>query len=64
MQLAAGEAMTSRDQFEQAYAEDHNCTLAWCQSQRLSNGSYDDRFMARAWHWWQRGKETVLAGTS
>lgn len=51
--------MSSRDQFEHAYAEDHNCTLDWCQSQRLSNGSYDDRFMARAWHWWQRGKEAA-----
>jgi hypothetical protein len=51
--------MTSRDEFEQAYAEDHNCTLEWCQSQRLSNGSYLDRYMARAWHWWQRAKEAA-----
>lgn len=57
--VQAGDAMTSRDQFEQAYAEDHNCTLEWCQNQRPSNGSYLDRYMARAWHWWQRAKEAV-----
>jgi hypothetical protein len=51
--------MTSRDQFEQAYAEDHNCTLEWCQSQRLSNGSYLDRYMARAWRWWEFGKNAA-----
>jgi hypothetical protein len=51
--------MSGRDQFEQAYAEDNNCTLDWCQSQRLSNGSYLDRYMARAWFWWQRGKEAA-----
>lgn len=47
--------MNSREQFELAYAEDNSCTLKWCQEQRLTNGSYLDRYMARAWHWWQRG---------
>lgn len=51
--------MTSRDQFEQAYAEDHNCKLAWCQNQRLSNGSYLDHYIARGWFWRQRGKEAA-----
>jgi hypothetical protein len=51
--------MSSRDSFEQAYAEDHNCTLGWCEQQRLSNGSYLDRYMVRAWHWWQRAKEAA-----
>ena len=50
--------MTSRDLFEQAYAKDQNCTIEWCQSQRLSTG-YLDRYMTRAWHWWQRGKEAA-----
>lgn len=51
--------MTSRDQFEQAYAEDHGATIEWCQNQRMSNGSYINWHMARAWHWWQRGKEVA-----
>jgi hypothetical protein len=51
--------MTSRDQFEQAYAEFANCTVQWCQSQRMINGSYLDRYLARAWHWWQRGQEAA-----
>lgn len=51
--------MTSRDQFEQAYIEGSSLTLEWCQSQRMSNGSYATWNMARAWHWWQRGKEAA-----
>lgn len=51
--------MTSRDQFEQAYAEHHNCTVAWCIAQRTDEGDYRDRFMRWAWHWWQRGKEAA-----
>lgn len=30
--------MSNREAFEQAYAEDNNCDLEWCQSQRLANG--------------------------
>ncbi len=51
--------MTNREAFEQAYAEDNNCDLEWCQAQRMENGSYLDRYMARAWHWWQRAKEAA-----
>lgn len=51
--------MTDRQRFEQAYAEDNNCTTTWCESQRIANGSYLDRYMARAWHWWQRGQEAA-----
>ncbi|MGX0957445.1 hypothetical protein AB7M18_003573 [Pseudomonas viridiflava] len=49
----------SREAFEQAYAEDNNCDLEWCQGQRLDNGSYRDRYMARAWHWWCRAMEAT-----
>lgn len=52
-------SMATREQFEQAYAEDNNCTVAWCEGQRMENGSYLDRYLARAWHWWQRAKEAA-----
>lgn len=56
--------MTSRDRFEQAYAEDNNCDVEWCEGQRLKE-SYLDRYMARAWHWWQRGRDgDEVAGRS
>ena len=51
--------MSCRDQFEQAYAEDNNCTVQWCGEQRMANGSYLDRYLARAWHWWQRAKQAA-----
>ena len=51
--------MESRNQFESAYAEDKSLTLEWCRGQRMTNGSYLDRAMARAWFWWQRGKGSV-----
>jgi hypothetical protein len=51
--------MDSRERFEQAYAEDNNCTPEWCRDQRMSTGSYLDRYLARAWHWWSRAKEAA-----
>lgn len=51
--------MTSCDRFEQAYGEDNEMTEAQVLAQRLSNGSYLDRYMARAWHCWQRGQEAA-----
>ncbi|WP_213881253.1 hypothetical protein [Pseudomonas sp. dw_358] len=51
--------MTSRAQFEQAYAEDNNCTLSWVEGQRMASGRYLDLYLDRAWHWWQRGQEAA-----
>lgn len=51
--------MNDREKFEQAYAEDNSRTIDWCRSQRLTSGSYLDRYMSRAWHWWQRAKEAA-----
>ncbi|MDU8358026.1 hypothetical protein [Pseudomonas syringae group sp. J309-1] len=51
--------MSNREAFEQAYAEDNNCDLEWCQTQRMKNGSYLDRYMAKAWYGWQRAKEAA-----
>jgi hypothetical protein len=51
--------MDSRERFEQACAEDNNCTAEWCRDQRMSTGSYLDRYLARAWHWWSRAKEAA-----
>jgi hypothetical protein len=51
--------MTSRDQFEQAYAEDEGHAVEWCVDQRMINGSYRLLKMASAWRWWQRAKEAA-----
>jgi hypothetical protein len=51
--------MTDREKFEQAYAEDNEKDVAWVISQRLSNGSYLDRYLSRAWYWWRRGWEAA-----
>lgn len=50
--------MTSRDLFEQAYAEYMDETVERIRSQRLGS-SYSLPKIASAWHWWQRGKEAV-----
>jgi hypothetical protein len=47
--------MTEREKFEQAYAQENQCTLEWIVSQRMRNGSYEHRYLARAWYWYQRG---------
>lgn len=50
--------MTSRDQFEQAYAEYIDENVEYIRSQRLA-GSYSMPRIASAWIWWQRGKEAA-----
>lgn len=47
--------MTEREKFEQAYAQDNQCTLEWIVSQRMRNGSYEHRELNTAWRWYQRG---------
>jgi len=49
--------MNSRDQFEQAYAEDNAMKIADVVDQRMSKGGYRDYKISRAWHWWQRARE-------
>ncbi|WP_162770548.1 hypothetical protein [Pseudomonas abietaniphila] len=50
--------MTSRDQFEQAYADYIDETVERIRSQRLGS-SYSLPRIASAWIWWQRGKEAA-----
>ena len=51
--------MSTRDQFEQAYAAYHGHEVEWVKLHRLSNGSYQYPKIATAWHWWQRAKEAA-----
>lgn len=57
--VQAGDAVTARERFEQAYGEDNEMTEAQVRAQRLSNGSYRLPKMANAWYWWQRGQEAA-----
>lgn len=57
--VQAGDAMTARERFEQAYGEESEMTEAQVRAQRLSNGSYRLPKMASAWYWWQRGQEAA-----
>jgi hypothetical protein len=50
--------MTSRDQFEQSYADYINETAEFVRMCRLSH-SYSLPKIASAWIWWQRGKEAA-----
>lgn len=50
--------MTSRDQFEQAYADYIDVPVDYIKSQRMAE-SYSTPRIASAWIWWQRGKEVA-----
>lgn len=50
--------MTSREQFEQAYAEDNNHPREFVTLCRQGE-SYSVPKVARAWYWWKRAKEAA-----
>lgn len=52
--------MSSRDQFEQAYAEDNGMTLLQVVEQRMASGSYRVPAMSRAWFWWQESRAAAV----
>jgi hypothetical protein len=50
--------MTSRDLFEQAYADCTGCKIEDIRSWRMGD-SYRMPAASTAWRWWQRGKEAA-----
>jgi hypothetical protein len=50
--------MSSRDQFEQAYADANSVPVPFV-TLCLQGDSYSVPKVSRAWFWWQRGKEAA-----
>ncbi len=51
---------TMQDEFEADYCEHSHRLPALVRNCRLSNGSYGDPCIAKAWHWFRRSREMLV----
>ncbi|AZF37755.1 hypothetical protein C4J88_2975 [Pseudomonas sp. R4-39-08] len=51
---------TLQDEFEADYCEHSHRLPALVKNCRLSNGSYGDPCIAKAWHWFKRSREMLV----
>lgn len=51
---------TMQDEFEADYCEHSHRLPAPVKNCRLSNGSYGDPCIAKAWHWFRRSREMLV----